>query len=134
LGRLRSKRSRMVTRYVGVKLSHVTPSHVLLQQSVVGSHEESWLGLPNCFLIWRRAFLSSGLQFSELAGMMLCVVRIRRSNMHEEKCCMVADIILFFFCFICLLLDLTWDGYLLALMKYSYWMLQWRFLWQLIWK
>jgi hypothetical protein len=52
-----------------VSVSHETPSHVPLQQSVVGFHEESLVGLPNCFLIWRRAFLSSGLHFSDSEGM-----------------------------------------------------------------
>jgi hypothetical protein len=71
-----------------------TPAHLRCsQQSVVGFHEESSVGLPSSFLIWRRACLSCGLHFSESEGMTkCCVVRIRR---RSSKCCMVDDIILF---------------------------------------
>jgi len=85
-----------------VSESHKTPFHLLLQQSVVWFHEESLVGLPSSFWIWRRALLSFGLHFSENEGMMkCCVVRTRRrSSMHEGKCCMV-DIIFFnSFCFL----------------------------------
>lgn len=47
--------------------SHETP-YQLSQQSVVGFHEESFVGLPSCFLIWRRVVLSYGLHFSESEG------------------------------------------------------------------
>jgi hypothetical protein len=72
-----------------------TPAHLRCsQQSVVGFHEESSVGLPSSFLIWRRAFLSCGLHFSESEGMMKCCV-VRNIRRRSSKCCMVDDIILF---------------------------------------
>ena len=47
-------------------VSHETPTQ-LLQQSVVGSHEERVVGLPSSFLILRRTCLSRGLHSSESA-------------------------------------------------------------------
>jgi len=65
-------------------MSHETPSHSGLQQSVFGSQEERVVGLPRSFLIWRRASLSCGLHSSESAvlktrTMMTSTVMLKRA-------------------------------------------------------
>lgn len=83
-----------------------------LQQSVVGFHEESLVGLPSSFLIFSRASFSAGLHFSESEGIIkLCVVRVRRRrNMHEGNFSMVDDDNIFVVQFICFLLGCKYIG------------------------
>lgn len=72
------------------ELSHMTPFHglVLSQQSVIGFHEANPVGLPRYFLIWRSAFLSCGLHFSENAVVERHMIRNRRK--HEWNINVVA--------------------------------------------